>query len=156
MQEQTNIRQPEATFISDLGIWKLLLSSSGLKDWVMSRDTPSRASSERETVCLKGQGRSGSNSPFMRVMKKSDEEGDMGAWTRTIPVEVDTQAQLVAMPRSEEWGNVYKMFVCNYKGLRSNALMTLLLNNNVIGTRCYVVDKGKLSFSEDVAELPAT
>ena len=67
---EQNCGQPDATFISDFGIWKLLLSSSGWKDLVMSRDTPSWARRERETVCLKGQGRSGSNSPFMRVMKK--------------------------------------------------------------------------------------
>ena len=42
------------------------------------------------------------------------------------------------------------------KGLRSNALMTLLLNNNVIEGHCYVVDKGKLILSMDVEELPAT
>ena len=34
----------------------------------------------------------------------------MGAWTRPISTEVDMQAQLVAMPRGEEWGNVYKRF----------------------------------------------
>ena len=30
----------------------------------------------------------------------------MGPSTRSIPIEVDTQAQLVAVPGSEEWGTV--------------------------------------------------
>ena len=36
----------------------------------------------------------------------SDEEGDMSASTRTISIEIDMQAQLVAMMRGEEWGAV--------------------------------------------------
>ena len=91
---QINHSQPEVTFISDLGIWKPLLSSSGC---LMSCETPSCARNDREMVCLKGQGRRGSNSPFM-----SYEEGDMRPSARPIPVEVDTQAQLVAVPRGEE------------------------------------------------------
>ena len=64
---QINHRQREATFISDLGIWKPLLSSSGC---LMSCETPSCARNDREMVCLKGQGKRGSNSPLMTVIKK--------------------------------------------------------------------------------------
>ena len=39
-------------------------------------------------------------------LHESDEEGDMSASTRPIPIEIDTQAQLVAMSRGEEWGTV--------------------------------------------------
>ena len=54
-------------FISDLSNWKLLLF--GLKDCVMSRDIPSCARSDMR-LCLKGQGSTGSNSSFTKVMKK--------------------------------------------------------------------------------------
>ena len=39
-------------------------------------------------------------------LHESDEERDMSASTRLIPIEIDIQAQLVAMSRGEEWGAV--------------------------------------------------
>ena len=39
-------------------------------------------------------------------LHESYEERDMSASTRPISIEIDTQAQLVAMPRGEEWGTV--------------------------------------------------
>ena len=76
---------------------------SGLKNCVMGLEIPSCARSDRETVCLKGQGRRGSNSSSLH---EGYEEGDMSPVPRPIPVEVDTQAQLVTVPRGEERGTV--------------------------------------------------
>ena len=82
MNRTVDILMPHSSQIWAFG--KLLLSSSGLKDWVISRDTPSCARSERDTVCLKGQGRRGSNSLFMRAMKKDRCVQDLSQSSVTI------------------------------------------------------------------------